>query len=113
MDSSTKLLIAELETEVLSSITDVNIKRTIKAVFKTFVNRKEDVIKMQSVTSSTIKAIGYEPVTEKLRIDFLTGGTYDYPGVPASVYADLMTAPSHGRYFAAFIRSNYGTVKVK
>ena len=42
-----------------------------------------------------------------LEVAFKSGSVYQYSGVPESVYDALMTAPSHCKYFAAFIRNNY------
>lgn len=60
---------------------------------------------MQPVSSSNLSSIGYEDGT--LYIAFKSGGTYSYSGVPESVYHDLMSASSHGKYFAAYIKNAY------
>ena len=39
-------------------------------------------MKMQSVRPAAIEAIGYEPTTQRLRITFRQGRTYDYCRVP-------------------------------
>ena len=59
-------------------------------------------MKMVQVNSSNIAAVGYEGNT--LVIDFHSGGTYAYYGVPATVYQALMAAPSHGKYHARNIK---------
>ena len=56
------------------------------------------------VSSSNLRAIGYNPETQTLEIEFLNGGLYSYSGVPASVHASLMSASSHGSYFDANIK---------
>jgi len=38
---------------------------------------------------------------------------YQYSGVPESVYKALMSAPSHGKYFAAYIRNNYSYRQIR
>ncbi len=60
---------------------------------------------MIPVSSSDISSIGYENGT--LYIQFHSGGMYSYDNVPVSVYQNLMTAPSKGRYFHANIKSVY------
>lgn len=56
------------------------------------------------VSSTNLRAVGYDPDTRTLEIEFLNGGLYRYSGVPASVHADLMSASSHGSYFDANIK---------
>lgn len=65
---------------------------------------------MHPVSSSNIASIGYE--NGNLYIRFLNGSTYEYFDVPQSVYAELMSAGSHGKYFHAFIRNRYGYAKL-
>lgn len=67
---------------------------------------------MQPVDSSAIRAIGHDPESNKLRVQFQTGGTYEYDGVPAEVHADLMAAPSIGRHHSQNIRGLYSSTKV-
>lgn len=62
-------------------------------------------MQMISVSSSNISSIGYENNT--LYIRFNKGGLYSYSGVPYTVYTSLMSAPSHGKYFAAHIKNTY------
>ena len=63
----------------------------------------------QSVSSSNIGAIGYDPGAMMLEIQFNNGALYQYDNVPAGVHADLMSAGSHGSYFSANIRNQYPT----
>ncbi len=56
------------------------------------------------VSSSNLRAVGYDPDTRTLEVEFLNGGLYSYSGVPASVHAGLMSAPFHGSYFDANIK---------
>ncbi len=65
---------------------------------------------MHPVSSSDIASIGYE--NGNLYIRFLNGSTYEYFDVPQSVYAGLMSAGSHGKYFHAFIKGKYGYSKL-
>lgn len=59
---------------------------------------------MVPVSSSNLKAVGYDAASSTLRIAFLNGGIYEYSGVPSSVHAGLMAASSHGSYFDAHIK---------
>ena len=60
---------------------------------------------MTPVSSSNLSAVGYE--NGILYIQFHCGSLYCYYCVPEYVYQELMSAPSHGRYFAAHIRNVY------
>lgn len=64
-------------------------------------------MQMQPVQSSNIAAIGYDPATSDLLVEFHNGSTYRYYGVPANVFDDLQNAGSVGRYFMASIRNSY------
>ncbi|MDZ5458655.1 KTSC domain-containing protein [Azohydromonas lata] len=59
---------------------------------------------MIPVSSSNLRAIGYEAATQTLRIAFVSSSIYEYYGVPASVHAGLMAASSHGSYLDAHIK---------
>lgn len=60
---------------------------------------------MTSVSSSNIDSIGYEDNT--LYVRFNSGALYAYYNVPQSTYAGLMSASSHGKYLAAYVKGNY------
>lgn len=62
---------------------------------------------MQPVNSSNIAAIGYDPETQTLAIEFRSGGTYEYYDVPEQVFQGLRSAASHGQYFQNNIRGRY------
>lgn len=65
-----------------------------------------------SVSSSNIAAIGYDPDSNTLETEFNDGSIYQYFGVSALVYQELMDAPSHGKYFAQNIKNDYEYQKV-
>lgn len=58
----------------------------------------------QYVVSSNIASIGYDPDNMILEIEFLSGSVYQYYDVPQSIYDGLMTADSHGKFLAAYIK---------
>lgn len=60
---------------------------------------------MTPVVSSNISSIGYENGT--LYVAFHHGGLYQYLNVPESVFRELMSAPSHGKYLAAHVKGVY------
>jgi hypothetical protein len=66
----------------------------------------------QSVKSSNIKSIGYDLSKSILEVEFLNGSIYQYSNVPQQMYDDLINAPSHGKFFAAYIRNKFKSTRV-
>ena len=62
---------------------------------------------MIPVISNAIRAVGYDQSTQRLRITFEQGDSYDFCGVPAQVYEGLMRATSKGTYYNDHIRDRY------
>ena len=62
---------------------------------------------MVSVSSSAISAVGYDPSTMRMKIRFVQGNTYDFCGVPASIFSGLLNAESKGTYYNDYIRDRY------
>lgn len=58
------------------------------------------------VTSSNVKAIGYDDGA--LFVEFHGSGTYRYDKVPRQVFDDFLAAESAGRFFAANVRGKFG-----
>lgn len=66
------------------------------------------------VTSSNLRAVGYDAGARELWVEFVNGSVYVYEGVPAEVHAALMAAPSHGKYFDAEVKkAGYGFRRVR
>lgn len=64
------------------------------------------------VSSSNLCAIGYDPDSQTLEVEFNNGRVYQYGGVPPFEYEALMGAASHGVYFNANIRNRYPTTEL-
>lgn len=62
---------------------------------------------MMHVNSSAINAVGYDPMTRRMKIKFTQGDTYDFCNVPEHIYNDLMRASSKGSYYNDHIRDRY------
>lgn len=60
-----------------------------------------------SVYSTNIVSIWYDQDRQMLEIEFHGNGVYQYLWVPKNIYEELMSAPSHGLYFAKNIRVKY------
>lgn len=58
----------------------------------------------QSVNSSNLSSVGYDPQTRVLEIEFNDGGIYQYMNVPSHIHQGLMNASSHGQYFDQYIK---------
>ena len=59
------------------------------------------------VDSSVLRAIAYDTATQTLWIQFRSLALYCYSAVPATVYQELLQAPSKGIYFNRHIRAVY------
>lgn len=71
-------------------------------------------IKMERnlITSSTLRAVGFDDAHNILEAEFASGLIYQYFGVPQRIYNGLLSAPSKGRYFNLHIRDCYPTRKI-
>ena len=67
---------------------------------------------MISVSSSNINAIGYDPDSMKLTVEFKSGGTYEYAGVDPAMYTQFLQAESIGKFFHANIKGQFDHQKV-
>ena len=75
-------------------------------------------MEMKAVSSSAISAIGYDPESKTLRVQFTgtpraPGKAFDYPDVPQNVAHHFINSPvegSHGKHFAQHIKK-YSAVK--
>ena len=68
---------------------------------------------MESVESSNLAKIGYDEDSGILRVEFKSGTTYDYKGVPLSAYETLLESNSKGACFALIIKGHYEYEKTK
>lgn len=64
-------------------------------------------MEMIRVSSSAIRAVGYDAVTRRMKIAFTEGHSYDFCGVPEYVFKGLLHAGSKGRYYNDQIRNRY------
>ncbi len=61
----------------------------------------------ESVDSSNLVSVGYDPQTHILEIEFKKGTVYEYANVPLDIYTDLMSAVSKGSYHYRNIRMSF------
>jgi len=67
---------------------------------------------MIPVSSSNLASVGYDSETQTLRIEFGSGGVYEYHNVPEAEYQGLMSASSKGSYFHQNIKDRYSYSKI-
>jgi KTSC domain len=60
-------------------------------------------VKLTSISSTNLNAIGYDPQTSELQIQFHNGDVYSYRNVPQDAY-DRMISGDAGRVFASEIK---------
>jgi len=64
------------------------------------------------VKSSNVRAIGYDESKRELRVEFHSGATHDFLGVPPEKHREMMAADSKGRYFHQHIRDSFAQRKM-
>jgi hypothetical protein len=62
--------------------------------------------------SSSLNAATYQDQNAFLELEFRSGATYRYSGVPAQVYQELLRAESKGLYFNQHIRNRFTFTKI-
>jgi hypothetical protein len=61
-----------------------------------------DPFNMQTVSSSQIAAVGFNPATAQGRVEFLkNGAVYEYDGCTQEEFDSIVSAPSVGQEFAS------------
>lgn len=68
-------------------------------------------MQMTAVKSSNIKAIGHDPETKTLAVEFLNGNVYHYADVSAEKYHALLRADSIGGHLNAHIKGKHAHSK--
>ena len=65
-------------------------------------------MKMISVNSSAIAAIGYNPVSRNMKIKFRNNHiTYDYCNVPEELFQEFLDSISKGTFYDQNIKDKY------
>lgn len=65
----------------------------------------------ETVASSTVLSIGYEPSSSTLEVEF-KNGVYQYYNVPEPIYQQLMASDSKGKFMHAYIKPAYPCSRV-
>lgn len=61
-------------------------------------------VPMQSVESTNIDAVGHDAAANELHVRFKNGGHYVYADVHRTMYQNMLSAKSPGRYHANHIK---------
>lgn len=69
-------------------------------------------MQLKPVTSSNIKAVGYDPSSKALHVQFKSGQTHRYDDVSPEKHAALMAADSVGSHFHQHIRNSHKSARV-
>ena len=67
---------------------------------------------MINVTSSNLRAIDYDSRTYTLTVEFHNNRRYQYHGVTASMFQQLLRSASKGHFFNSFIRGRFTAIRV-
>ncbi len=60
-----------------------------------------------AVSSSNVRAIGYDSATQTLEVEFVNGSVYQYYSVPENMYEAFLKASSKGQFLHQYIRNAY------
>ena len=69
-------------------------------------------MRRHSVVSTNVAAVGYDPKTQTLEVEFLSGAVYQYYGVPDHLHGEMMRAASQGKFLNVYIKNSYPYSKV-
>ena len=64
-------------------------------------------MRRQSVTSSNLASVGYDPSSQTLEVEFQNGSVYRYFNVPQTIYEGLMRASSSGSFLASQVKDRF------
>ncbi|MGE3800840.1 MAG: KTSC domain-containing protein [Candidatus Kapaibacterium sp.] len=69
-------------------------------------------MKLMTVRSNAIHAIGYDSERLLLEVVFKAGGIYRYAHVPPQVVRKFLASPSKGQFFQNHIRGYYSMYRI-
>jgi KTSC domain len=67
----------------------------------------------QAVSSSNVASVGYDPQSNTLEVGFLSGGVYQYYGVPSGIFRGLVGASSVGSYLHHHVKGIFRYRRVR
>lgn len=69
-------------------------------------------MKRNTVSSTTMRTVGYDHVQNILEIEFIDNDIYQYLDVPFEVYNGLVNGDSLGKYLNEVIKQNFEYKKI-
>jgi len=70
-------------------------------------------MELKRVGASNIRAVGYEPSSQTLEVEFTSGSIVQYSRVSPEVHRRLMNSPSPGSYFKDNIEEEYTARRIR
>lgn len=64
-------------------------------------------MKLSTVDSSSIYAVGYDSDTRTMEVVFYRTGVHRFVGVPAKVFKEFQKSDSMGNFYALFLQGQY------
>jgi KTSC domain len=62
--------------------------------------------------SSTLASASYDPLRSQLHLEFRDGARYTYAAVVPTLFLDLLSASSKGKFFNQYIRSRFSYARL-
>ncbi len=84
---------------------------TLRVLRKPVAQEEIESMDRETVASSTVLSIGYEPSSSTLEVEF-KNGVYQYYNVPEPIYQQLMASDSKGKFMHAYIKPAYPCSRV-
>jgi hypothetical protein len=69
-------------------------------------------MELTPVESGNLEAVGYDPATRELQVQFLSGSLYSYAGVPQDLYDRILNSDSPGGVFAREVKNIYAYTRL-
>lgn len=69
-------------------------------------------MKLIPVQSSNIRAVGYDPATREMQVQFLGGGIYSHSEITPQKHAEFVAAKSKGKHYNDVFRGKNGYKKI-
>lgn len=79
----------------------------LRVIRTTLPQQEIENMERETVDSSTVLSVGYEPTTSTLEVEFKTGRLYQYYNVPEPIYQQFMASDSKGKFLHAYIKPAY------
>ena len=74
---------------------------------------KNGAVERKKVSSTHIRAVGYDPASQTLELEFSDGSIVQYSRVPSETHRRLISAPSIISYFRDHIDDEYTRRRIR